>query len=72
MQGEYASDSIGAQVIALGDGKFEVYLLKGGLPGAGWETGMERTKLTGKREENEGLCFDASRNPVGKWNREQL
>lgn len=63
---------MGAQVIALGDGKFEVYLLKGGLPGAGWEPGMERTKLTGKREENEGLCFDASRNPVGKWNREQL
>lgn len=72
IQGEYASDSMGAQVIALGDAKFEVYLLKGGLPGAGWEPGMERTKLTGKRDENEGLCFDASSNPAGRWNREQF
>lgn len=70
LQGEYASDSMGAQVIALGDGKFEIYLLKGGLPGAGWEPGMERTKLTGKREGNEGICSDTASKLSGKWNRE--
>ncbi|XZE32240.1 hypothetical protein SH501x_002981 [Pirellulaceae bacterium SH501] len=70
MQGEYASDSMGAQAIALGDGKFDVYLLKGGLPGAGWEPGMERTKLTGKREGNEGICSDTATKLSGKWSRE--
>lgn len=51
IQGEYRDESMGAQVVALGGGKFDVYLLEGGLPGAGWEPGKTRTKLSGGQKE---------------------
>jgi hypothetical protein len=39
IQGEYhrKGASVGAQVVALGGGKFDLYVLEGGLPGLGWE-----------------------------------
>ena len=48
-QGEYANDWGGAQVIALGDGKFRLVIYKDGLPGAGWD-GERRPEMEGKRD----------------------
>jgi Domain of Unknown Function (DUF1080) len=61
IQGEYASKGIGAQVVALGDGGFEVYILEGGLPGAGWEPGKSRTLLKGVRNPGVIQCVDDTR-----------
>lgn len=49
IQGEYRDETMGAQVVALGGGKFEVYVLEGGLPGAGWEPGKSRIQLKGEK-----------------------
>ena len=46
-QGEYAGIGMGAQVIALDKGAFQVVLFPGGLPGAGWD-GKNRSLLNGK------------------------
>jgi Domain of Unknown Function (DUF1080) len=54
IQGEYRSvageTAMGAQVIALGGGSFDAYLLDGGLPDAGWEPGKSRFLLKGERK----------------------
>lgn len=57
IQGEYEfqsqsspDQSGGAQVIALGGGKFDAYLLEGGLPGTGWQPGKKRIAVHGERD----------------------
>lgn len=55
IQGEYGADADGqawgAQVVALGGGLFDAYVLEGGLPGKGWAKGKSRTQLSGKAGE---------------------
>ncbi len=49
LQGEYANEKMGADVIALGDDNFRLVLHKGGLPGAGWD-GSAKIEVDGKRD----------------------
>ena len=54
IQGEYGSAitgaSAGVQVVALGNGQFDAYLLQDGLPGLGWTREKSRSVLKGLRE----------------------
>lgn len=62
VQGEYGSAEAsaevpyGVQVVALGDGKFDAYVLAGGLPGAGWDKSKKRTRTTGGTAEGVVEC----------------
>tara|TARA_R110002096_G_scaffold29509_5_gene88957 strand:- start:20797 stop:21843 length:1047 start_codon:yes stop_codon:yes gene_type:complete len=49
IQGEYAGEGLGAQVIALGEGRFQAVLYTAGLPGAGWDQ-KNRSLLDGTLE----------------------
>ncbi len=64
IQGEYRSaeggTGMGAQVVALGDGRFDVYILDGGPPGEGWEPGKSRTMMKGRRTSELVDCADDS------------
>ncbi|NQU23521.1 MAG: DUF1080 domain-containing protein [Candidatus Nealsonbacteria bacterium] len=60
VQGEYAGKGslpdgnggkLGAQVIALGEGKFDAVIYEGGLPGNGWTRGDRQFTLSGQRED---------------------
>jgi len=56
IQGEYGvnkkNQPWGVQVVALGGGQFDAYLLEGGLPGLGWTRENKRIKLSGSRDGN--------------------
>lgn len=61
VQGEYTGKvggkvPIGAQVIALGEGKFEGILYGGGLPGVGWD-GITRFYFRGESQQGEMARF---------------
>ncbi len=70
LQGEYVctdgDTQLGAQVIALGDGQFDVVVYDGGLPGDGWD-GETKTRMKGERV-NGTLKIDGAEVKDGKWN----
>jgi hypothetical protein len=49
LQGEYAGDQLGCQVIALGGGAFQAVVYPGGLPGEGWD-GKNKILMDGRLE----------------------
>lgn len=54
VQGEYGrampDQPWAVQLVALGGGHFDAYLLEGGFPGLGWDRTKRRVKLSGGRE----------------------
>jgi len=52
IQGEYGGPDarVGVQVVALGEGRFDAFILNGGLPGAGWSPGNARAAISGQRD----------------------
>jgi len=74
IQGEYLGDGvwpggesakIGAQVIARGEGQFDVVVFRGGLPGDGWQRGHEQFALKAKREKH-GTTLTRDGKPAGR------
>jgi hypothetical protein len=72
VQGEYSGEvshndttlKVGAQVIALGNGKFTAVVYKGGLPGEGWKKGGQKRSLEGRRE-GDAVLFGGAK-PIAK------
>lgn len=63
IQGEYGKadspSAYGVQVVALGGGKFDAYVLQGGLPGVGWVPGQSHVLLKGERKDGKVEFSDA-------------
>ncbi|MEX0716875.1 MAG: hypothetical protein WD066_09820, partial [Planctomycetaceae bacterium] len=59
LQGEFAGEidgkKYGAQVIALGDWKYDIVLYEGGLPGEGWTRKDSKHRVSGKGGRIEGV-----------------
>jgi hypothetical protein len=59
-------------VIALGDGRFDAYLLDGGLPGAGWAPGKARTVLHGGRSGEEVVFKDDAGKTIATIHKDRM
>jgi hypothetical protein len=72
VQGEYegtagAKGKVGVQVIARGNGKFEIVGYPGGLPGAGWDGDRDRvSRGSAAREGGKVLVYGPDKTPVGE------
>ena len=67
IQGEYAAKGMGAQVIALGKGRFHAVVYPGGLPGAGWD-GQNKSLLDGRLDGDKAIfvAAEGSRNYMAR------
>src|SRR5437879_5802519 len=67
IQGEYANDKdkIAMQVVARGNGKFDAYILQGGLPGAGWDPKSPKVKVEAKLDADKGIAVFKTKNHEG-------
>jgi hypothetical protein len=56
-EGKFGEEKFGAQVVARGSGRFDVWFLTGGLPGAGWN-GKGRERAQAKTEDGKTVLID--------------
>ena len=75
IQGEYVGTFLnddnkeveaGAQVIALGDGQFNIVGYDGGLPGDGWKRGDKMHKGTAETKDGKVIVLDENNKSVGE------